>query len=196
MTEQVRPDRAPMDEEEIQRVQVGGAHPQGGDVVLCAYDARWPVRYATWARELRAALGGTARRLEHVGSTSVPGLDAKPVVDMLLEVPDPADEDAYVPAATALGFRLSIREPDWYEHRVLKRFEPEHTANLHVFPESCPETERMVRFRDRLRADDADRELYARTKYELAAREWTYLQQYADAKSAVVDEILHRAGHR
>lgn len=135
--------------------------------------------------------------LSRTASTSVPGLPAKPVLDVLLTVPDPADEDAYVPALAPLGLRLTIREPGWYAHRLL-RGTPGHPAadavNLHVFPEDCPETARMLRFRDHLRADEADRELYARTKRELSARNWTYMQQYADAKSEVVEEILRRAG--
>jgi GrpB-like predicted nucleotidyltransferase (UPF0157 family) len=129
--------------------------------------------------------------LEHVGSTSVPGLSAKPVVDMTLVVADSSDEDKYVPDLEAAGYVLRIREPDWYEHRILKG--PDTNVNLHVFSDGCTEVERMVAFRDWLRTHDDDRELYESAKRDLAAREWKYVQNYADAKSEIVRQILARA---
>jgi GrpB-like predicted nucleotidyltransferase (UPF0157 family) len=121
----------------------------------------------------------------------VPGLPAKPVIDIALEVPDSADEPAYVPDMETAGYVLRIREPEWFEHRVFKG--PDTNVNLHVFSAGCEEVERMLLFRDRLRSNAADRELYARAKRELAARDWKYVQQYADAKTAVVHEIMSRA---
>ena len=132
--------------------------------------------------------------MEHVGSTSVPGLAAKPIIDISLAVADSADEQAYVPALEAAGYFLRIREPDWFEHRGFGRRDVR--VNLHVFSAGCAEIERMLRFRDHLRRDDADRELYERTKRELAQRQWKYVQHYADAKSAVVEAILARADDR
>jgi GrpB-like predicted nucleotidyltransferase (UPF0157 family) len=140
---------------------------------------------------VRAALGDRVLLLEHVGSTSVPGLAAKPRIDMLLAVPDSGDEPAYVPALEAACYVLRIREPDWYQHRVFKG--PDTDVNLHVFSAGCPEIERVVLFRDHLRRDEADRLLYERTKRELADRDWKYTQNYADAKTAVVEEIIARA---
>jgi GrpB-like predicted nucleotidyltransferase (UPF0157 family) len=147
-----------------------------------------------FAREegrIRAILGDRVLRLEHTGSTSVPGLAAKPVIDMTLVVPDSSDESSYVPLLEAAGYVLRIREPDWYEHRVLKG--PDTNVNLHVFSAGSPEIDRMVGFRDWLRTHDDDRDLYERTKRELAAQEWKYVQNYADAKTAVVEEIIARA---
>lgn len=175
-------------------VTVGAVSPLSGPIVLAEYDAAWPSAYAREARRITAALGERAARLEHVGSTSVPALPAKPIIDIALEVSDPADEDAYVPDLEVAGYVLRIREPSWYEHRML--IWPDDSVHLHVFGVGCPETERMVGFRDRLRTHAADRELYARTKRELAAREWKYMQQYADAKTAVIDEIVARAEAR
>jgi GrpB-like predicted nucleotidyltransferase (UPF0157 family) len=123
----------------------------------------------------------------HVGSTSVPGLAAKPVIDILLVVANPADEPAYLPHLEAAGFRLVIREPDWHQHRVLKG--PETNVNLHVFGANSPEIRRMLLFRDRLRTHDEERELYERTKRDLAVRQWAYVQDYADAKTSVVEAI-------
>jgi GrpB-like predicted nucleotidyltransferase (UPF0157 family) len=121
----------------------------------------------------------------------VPTLPAKPIIDIVLEVQDSADEPAYVPALDAAGYVLHIREPEWYEHRVFKG--PDTNINLHVFSTGCEETDRMVLFRDWLRGYDADRERYAAAKRELAARDWKYVQQYADAKTAIVAEIISRA---
>jgi GrpB-like predicted nucleotidyltransferase (UPF0157 family) len=129
--------------------------------------------------------------LEHAGSTSVPGLAAKPIIDMLLVVADSADEPAYVPAMESTGYVLRIREPEWHQHRLFKG--PDTNINLHVFSYGCPEIDRMLMFRDWLRSNDADRELYERTKRELAKQTWKYVQNYADAKTSVVEEIIARA---
>src|SRR5215472_13063300 len=133
----------------------------------------------------------TVLPLEHVWSPAVPRLAAKPIIDMALEVADSADEPRYVPAMEAAGYVLRIREPDWYQHRLLKG--PDIDINLHVFSQGCPEIDRLLIFRDWLRNNDADRDLYERSKRELAKRTWKYVQNYADAKTSVVEEILARA---
>jgi GrpB-like predicted nucleotidyltransferase (UPF0157 family) len=162
-----------------------------GKIRLADYDPAWPALFEREAARIRAVLGDRVRRLEHVGSTSVPGLAAKPIIDILLIVADPADEDAYVAPLVQAGYRLTIREPGWHEHRLLKG--PDTDINLHVHPPDSPEIDRNLRFRDHLRADPGDRALYERTKRGLAAQDWTYMQQYADAKSDVVEEILRRS---
>jgi GrpB-like predicted nucleotidyltransferase (UPF0157 family) len=161
-------------------------------IVLADSDPQWTVLYAREERRIRNALGELAVIVEHTGSTAVPGLAAKPIIDITVAVPDSADEPSYVPDLEAAGYRLVIREPDWYEHRVFKG--PDTDVNLHVFTAGCPEIDRMTRFRDWLRSNPDDRELYETTKRRLAAREWEYVQNYADAKSKVVEEILRRAG--
>jgi GrpB-like predicted nucleotidyltransferase (UPF0157 family) len=181
------PDR----EAELRAVTIGELTPLLGPIELVDYDPAWPGLFAREAKRIRAALGDRVVLLEHTGSTSIPGLAAKPIIDITLAVPDSADEDAYIPALEAAGYVLRIREPDWHEHRVFKG--PETNVNLHVFSAGCPEIDRMLRFRDRMRGDAADRELYERTKRELAAKEWRYMQDYADAKTAVVEEIIARA---
>jgi GrpB-like predicted nucleotidyltransferase (UPF0157 family) len=160
-------------------------------IELRDYDPSWPQLYAREAARIRSALGERVMRLEHAGSTAVPGLAAKPVIDIVLEVPDAAEEAAYLPALEAAGYGLRLREPNWFQHRLLKG--PDTDINLHVFSAGCPETDRMLLFRDWLRGHTGDRELYVRTKRELAARPWMSVQQYADAKTAVIREILARA---
>jgi GrpB-like predicted nucleotidyltransferase (UPF0157 family) len=185
-------DQVPLTEEYMRAVTIGELHPVSGRIQLSDYDPAWPQLFAREADRVRAVLGERALRIEHVGSTAVPGLAAKPIIGMLLVVPDSADEAAYVPALEEhAGYVLRIREPDWYQHRLFKG--PDTDINLHVFSAGCAEIERMLLFRDWLRTNPADRELYERTKRELAQREWTYVQNYADAKSAVVQDIITRA---
>lgn len=186
------PSDVPAYEAQFRQSYVGGPPPPlQAPIELRNYDPAWPRLYRREAARIRSVLGDQVVRLEHVGSTSVPGLAAKPIVDLVLEVPDAAEEAAYLPAMEAAGYVLRLREPDWHQHRLFKG--PDSDINLHVFSAASPETDRMVRFRDRLRAKPADRELYLGTKRELAARAWTYVQQYADAKTAVIAEILARA---
>ena len=178
-------------EEGLARVTLGGPQPLAGRIEIRDYDPAWPELYAREAERIRGVLGDRVVRLEHAGSTSVPRLPAKPVIDIVLEVPDSADEPRYLPEVEGAGYVLRIREPDWFEHRLFKG--PDTNINLHVFSAGCVETERMLVFRDWLRGNEGDRDLYARAKRELAPRDWKYVQQYADAKTAVVTEILARA---
>jgi GrpB-like predicted nucleotidyltransferase (UPF0157 family) len=178
-------------EAELQAARIGKVEVHGKPIELLDYDPAWPRLYDGEAEKIRAALGERVLGLQHAGSTSVPGLAAKPIIDIVLTVPDSADEDAYVPALEAAGYELTIRERDWHEHRLLKGADP--NVNLHVFSDACPEIARMTAFRDHLRTHPADRDLYERTKRELAQRTWKYTQDYADAKSEVVEEIVARA---
>jgi len=145
--------------------------------------------FAKERQRIRHALGSEAPSIEHVGSTSVPGLAAKPIIDILLVVPDSADEASYVPTLESIGYTLRIREPNWHEHRLLKRL----NINLHVFSDGDDEIERMLVFRDWLRTNPEDGSRYLKAKRELARKNWKYTQNYADAKSKVVESIIKRA---
>jgi len=181
----------PKTEEEIAAYTVGEVRPLTAPISITDYDPAWPALFEREAQRIRRSLGDQVVQLEHVGSTSVPGLAAKPRIDILLVVADSSDEAAYVSALEVEGYVLRIREPEWHEHRMLHG--PDTDVNLHVFSRGCVEIERMVGFRDWLRTHDEDRALYERTKRELAAREWKFVQNYADAKTEVVAEILARA---
>jgi GrpB-like predicted nucleotidyltransferase (UPF0157 family) len=172
-------------------VRIGPADVLDGPITLAEYDPAWPELYAQEAERIRAALGDRALLIEHVGSTSVPGLAAKPRIDIVLAVDDSSEERSYVPPLESAGYVLRIREPEWHDHRVLKG--PDVDINLHVFSAGCVEIERMIGFRDHLRSNPADRALYERTKRDLAGRTWKYVQHYADAKTELVEEILERA---
>jgi GrpB-like predicted nucleotidyltransferase (UPF0157 family) len=178
-------------DEELRKNTVGTLKALNGQVTLADYDPEWPRLFNREADRIRTVLGDTAVRVEHVGSTSVPGLAAKPIIDMLLAVPDSAAESAYVAALETAGYVLTIREPDWFEHRLFKG--PDTNINLHVFTAGASEIDRMLRFREWLRANDTDRDRYASVKRELAARTWRHMQHYADAKTSVVQEIMDRA---
>jgi len=178
-------------EEDLQAICVGKVIPHDAPITLAEYDPRWPALFDREAARIRAVLGDTAVRVEHVGSTSVPGLAAKPIIDIVLAVADSADEQAYVPALEAAGYVLRVREPDWFEHRLFK--DPDTSINLHVFSVGAAEIERMLLFRDWLRADDADRDAYLQVKRDLARRTWRHVQHYADSKTAIVQQIMARA---
>jgi GrpB-like predicted nucleotidyltransferase (UPF0157 family)/aminoglycoside phosphotransferase (APT) family kinase protein len=163
----------------------------GRRIVVADYDPAWPAQFEREAVAVRAVLGAHAFSIEHVGSTSVPGLAAKPVIDILLVVADSSLESSYVPRLEAAGYALRVREPEWYEHRMLNG--PGTPINLHVFSARCAEIERMLEFRDWLRHNADDRETYARLKRDLAREEWDSVDDYASAKSAIVTQILTRA---
>ncbi|MEU2089534.1 GrpB family protein [Nocardia beijingensis] len=189
---------ATLDDADIAAATIGELQPYAVTVHLEEYNPAWSTWYAEEEAAIRAALGDVAVRIEHTGSTSVPGLAAKALIDILLLVPDAAEEAAYLPALEAAGYALRVRQPDWYQHRCLvRRVESgaPWSVNLHVLsPESgAPEIERILALRDRLRTHDDDRTYYEQAKRELAQRRWKFVQHYANAKSEIIEEILGRA---
>lgn len=171
---------------------VAGAGPHK-DIQVVEPDPTWPRAYDVLADRIRATIGWRALLIQHVGSTSVPDLPAKPIIDIDLVVADPDDEAAYLPALEATGFVLRVREPWWFGHRALRSEEP--VCNLHVFGPDNPEVVKHRLFRDWLRGNAEDRELYARTKREAAAAAnagGEDMMQYNARKERVVREIYHR----
>jgi GrpB-like predicted nucleotidyltransferase (UPF0157 family) len=183
MSDSAEPGRAPMTEQELRAAWVGEPPRLTGKIQVVDYDPEWPRLFQREAHRLNEVV--------HVGSTSVPGLAAKPIIDILLIVPDSSDEPSYVPDLEAAGYVLVIREPEWHQHRCFKG--PDTNINLHVYSPGCPEIERYLSFRDRLRGHPGERAHYQRVKRELSERDWTYVQQYADAKTEVVESIIARA---
>lgn len=179
---------------------VNAPTPVDGPITIVPYDEAWPRLFEPERTRILRAIGERARAIEHIGSTSIPGLAAKPIIDIMLVVADCADENAYVPDLEAAGFVQRIREPFESDdtpfngeepHRVFKG--PEIDVNLHVWSVGSLEIDRHLSFRDWLRTHPEDLALYERTKLELAARTWTNVQQYADAKTEVIEEIRARA---
>jgi GrpB-like predicted nucleotidyltransferase (UPF0157 family) len=160
-------------------------------VALFDYDPAWPEMYRRQADRIQTALGDRALRVEHIGSTSVPGLIAKPCIDIVLVVADAGDDDAYIPDLQRAGYVLRISEIFHDEpHRVFKA--PDMNVNLHVHSQGSSEAAREIAFRDWLRTHPEDRDRYASAKREIAGKTWRYLQDYADAKDDVVREITAR----
>ena len=184
-------DKSVIRNEYIEKVTIGALEPHNREIVLEDYNMNWPVLFEREVKRIRTVLGNKALQIYHVGSTSVPGLCAKPIIDILLVVSDSSDESSYIPDLEAVGYTLRIREPDWYEHRMLKG--PDTDINLHVFSEKAPEIEKMIIFRDWLRSHDEDRNQYEKVKRELSQRIWRYIQHYADEKTIVIEEILKNA---
>jgi GrpB-like predicted nucleotidyltransferase (UPF0157 family) len=184
-------DTAPNDpiEKRLREAIIGDIEPQ--TIVVADYDPAWPERFRYEEARIRAALGAAALSVEHIGSTSVPGLAAKPILDVLLVVEDSGDEGFYVPAIEGAGYVLRVREPGFDEHRMFRT--PAKDVHVHVFSPGSPEIDRYLLLRERLREDEGDRELYARTKRELASRVWPSMQHYAEAKTEVIEGIIARA---
>lgn len=171
-------------------IPVNTPTPIDGQVVLEPYDPNWVAMYESESAHVLQALGDKAIVLEHIGSTSVPGMLAKPCIDMVLGVADAADEDAYVPQLDAAGFVLRIRQPDWNEHRAFKS--ERMNINLHVWNADSPEIDRHIAFRDWLKNHPEDFALYATSKQRIAAGNFNNMWEYADAKNEVVREIQAR----
>jgi GrpB-like predicted nucleotidyltransferase (UPF0157 family) len=166
---------------------IGGR--EAREIVLVPHDPAWAARFALLRSELLRALAGIAVRVEHIGSTAVPGLDAKPIIDIQVGVPDPDDEARLTPPMQALGYELRVREPG--EHRMYRT--PARDVHVHIWVAGSDHERRHLVFRDWLRRSPGDRELYAATKRALAKRAWSDSNDYADAKDEVIADITARA---
>ncbi len=168
-------------------VLIGGREKR--EIVIVDYEPDWPARYELEREKVSRALGASAVRIEHMGSTAVPGLPAKPIVDVLVAVAAIGDEAAIVTPLEGAGYRLRVREP---EHLMFRT--PERDVHVHVWGDSDPEVTRHLAFRDQLRRSPTDRGAYLRLKRELAGRDWDSMDEYADAKGDLIRAILARVG--
>ena len=167
-------------------VFIGG--PEKRAIVIEDYDPAWTARFEQVHAALRRALGPKAHRIEHFGSTAVPGLGAKGIVDVLVTVDDADDEASYDPLLTQAGFHIRVRQPG---HRMYRT--PDQDVHIHIFTEGGDAANIRLLFRDWLRHDEHDRRLYEETKRELARKDWDATNDYSEAKGTVVAEILIRA---
>ncbi|ROQ37017.1 GrpB-like predicted nucleotidyltransferase (UPF0157 family) [Frondihabitans sp. PhB188] len=168
---------------------VGG--PEAVTVALHEYDERWPALYAEHERRIREALAATDAVVEHIGSTSVPGLAAKPIVDVVIAVDDITAEEDYLEPLLATGYVLRVREPG---HRLVRT--AARDVHVHVYERGAPPIAAYLLLRDHLRRDADDRALYERTKRALLDRAWSDMNDYADAKTEVIEAIKERARRR
>jgi GrpB-like predicted nucleotidyltransferase (UPF0157 family) len=165
---------------------VGGTEKR--EIRIVAHDPAWAERFALERKRIVAALDGLARRVDHVGSTSVPGLAAKPIVDIDVSVPDVESEQDYLPQLEAAGYVLRVRERG---HRLVRT--PERDVHVHICDAGSDWEHRHLLFRDWLRRNAGDRAAYEDLKRELAQRDWTDMNAYADAKGPLITEITERA---
>lgn len=165
---------------------VGGPEPV--TVGIHEYDEGWPAAFAEHRDRIRLALADRHFEITHIGSTSVTGLAAKPIIDILVTVDDVTAEEDYLDALVEAGYKLRVREPG---HRLVRT--PERNVHVHVYERGARAVDEYLLLRDRLRMDAADRALYERTKRELMQRDWDDMNAYADAKTAVIDAIKERA---
>jgi GrpB-like predicted nucleotidyltransferase (UPF0157 family) len=175
-----------MADRQLETGLIGGIEKR--NIKIVDYDADWPNKFAKHAKMITDAIGSSLLRIEHIGSTSVPSLAAKPVIDFLVVVPDSANESAYLPQLESAGYVLRVREPDWNEHRMFRT--PEKDVHIHVYSAGCPEIQRNLIFRNRLRKNTEDRRRYEQTKRELATKEWPDMNAYAEAKGPVIESII------
>ena len=165
---------------------VGGVEKR--PLVLADYDPRWPEAYLEQAQRIRGALGPAAVQIEHIGSTSVPGLAAKPIIDVLVTVEDLTAEEDYLDQLLQVGYDLRVREPG---HRLVRT--PACDVHVHVMEDGDEAASDYLLFRNHLRAHTEDRELYERTKRALIDQDWADMNDYAEAKTGVITEIKERA---
>ena len=180
-----------LSDEYIQKVIVSGKAEHNQTIVLKPYDENWPVLFEREKQRISAILKDKALMIEHIGSTSVPGLAAKPIIDILLVVEDAGKEEDYMDALLAHGYILRIKEPDFENHHMF--LGPDTDIHLHVFSQGSKEIEKYLLFRNYLRNHQEAKDLYANTKMALAKKKWKYVQNYADAKSDVVQQIMDAA---
>ncbi len=181
-----------MDDRDRRRPDVTSVDVVGGQppltIGLQEHDHGWADAYLAHRRRILEAEGDAALAVEHIGSTSVPGLAAQPIVDVVVVVADITAEEDHVERLVAAGYDLRVREPG---HRLVRT--PARDVHVHAYEHGAPAVEAYLLLRDRLRADPADRHLYERTKRDLMTRRWESMDAYADAKTAVIQGILARA---
>lgn len=175
-----------MPDELLETGLIGGVEKR--EITIADYDPDWPKKFEKHAKAISDALGETALRIEHIGSTAVPELGAKPIIDILVVVRNSADESTYLLQLEVAGYVLRVREPDWNEHRMFRT--PERDVHIHIYSAGCPEIQRNLIFRDRLRGNAEDRKLYDRVKRELAKKDWPDMNAYPNAKTEVIDKLI------
>ncbi len=176
-------------DEKREAALIGGRERRRIEIV--DYDPTWKARVDHHARAIHQALGAVVLRIEHIGSTSVPGLAAKPIVDILVVLPDSADEASYLASLEAAGYVLRVREPEFHEHRMFRTRSLD--VHVHIYSPESPEISRNLTFRDRLRRHPEERLLYEQTKRTLATEDWADMNEYADAKTPIIEQILAAA---
>ena len=157
-------------------------------IQIVDYDERWITKFEEHSNNIQAILGDVVVNIEHIGSTAVPDLAAKPIIDILLIVKDASDESKYLTKMEAAGYQLRVREPDFHEHRMFRTIKKD--VHIHIFSEGSTEIDRYLVFRNRLRQNENDRKAYEAIKRKLATNEWNKMDDYAQAKTEIIERII------
>jgi GrpB-like predicted nucleotidyltransferase (UPF0157 family) len=165
---------------------IGG--PEKRTIAIDPYSPAWPARFEEHRGCITEALGTVACRVDHIGSTAVTGLAAKPIVDIQISVVDVDHEASYLDPLLAAGYRLRVREPG---HRMFRT--PELDVHIHVCDAGSEWERRHLLLRDWLRQSADDRAAYAALKMELQTQDWETMNHYADAKTVLIAEMTTRA---
>ncbi len=158
------------------------------ELELHSYDDQWANIYLDHRDRIRKATTAVDTEIEHIGSTSVPGLAAKPIIDIVVTVDDITAEEDYLEALLAAGYELRIREPG---HRLVRT--RAHDVHVHIFEQGDPAVDEYLLFRNRLRSDEEDRALYESTKRTLLSKRWDDKNDYTKAKTDIIVAIKARA---
>lgn len=167
---------------------IGG--PEKRAIVIEPYSSAWPDIFEEHRRRINDVLGGVACRVDHIGSTAVKGLAAKPIIDIQVSVLDVEQEASYLEPLVAAGYQPRVREPG---HRMFRT--PELHVHLHVCDAGSDWERRHLLLRDWLRQSAADRQAYAELKTQLQTQGWETMNHYADAKTVLISEMTVRAEH-
>jgi GrpB-like predicted nucleotidyltransferase (UPF0157 family) len=163
-------------------------------VVIYDYDARWPVQFEAEKARILAAIGGHVVAVEHIGSTSVSGLGAKPTLDILIAVQHLEDTTACIEPLQALGYQYVPEfEVQLPERRYFRKGAPHHTHHIHMVEFGSDFWTRQLLFRDYLRGHPESAQAYETLKRQLAGQYGTDRDGYTNAKSEFILSILERA---
>ena len=168
---------------------IGGAEKRVIEII--SYDDSWPIKYAEHENIIKETLSNIIVSIEHIGSTSVPRLSAKPIIDILLVVKDSSNEDEYLNKMESAGYQLRVREPDFHEHRMFRTVDRD--VHIHVSSSGSTEIERYIVFRNRLRKNEFERDNYEKLKLKLAKNQWENMNEYAEAKTEIIERIIASA---
>lgn len=160
-------------------------------IKIVPYSQNWPIQFQNHAKRIKNALGSVALRIEHIGSTSVEELAAKPIIDILVVIADPSQEELYLPALVDAGYELRVREPEYDNHRMFRT--PERDVHIHIYPPHSEEVERYLLFRDFLRNNPRVRGEYANLKQKLSESNWKDMNEYSSAKTSFIDGVINQA---
>ena len=165
------------------------------EIIVGPYDPTWPAKFAEARDFVAGCFDAPPLLIEHIGSTAVPGLLAKPVIDVIVLVDDLQEGLAAVPALEAGGYSYWRDNPDQTKLYLVKGLPPapHRTHHLHVHANRT-EVDRYLAFRDALRRDTALRDQYAALKHQLAERFRNDRDAYSNAKTGFIDDVVSRYG--